>query len=310
MKRVSVVIPTFERPERLPPLLAALGAQTLPAEDFEVILADDGSRDDTARVLEGLAERSPLVVRIVRNTHNRGPAAARNLACAIAEAPVLAFTDDDCRPAPAWLEAGLGALEAGADIVQGKTIPDPAASPRRAAMSQQLEEFTDRYETCNIFYRADVLRAAGGFDETLAFFGEDTVLGWTARRRGAKATFAPEAVVYHAVTYPGMIAHWRRAREHGEIAPTLVRRFPEMRGEALWLGVFTKRRHAALLAVLAGLVVGARWRPALALTIPYAWYQRPRSRGEIVDRLLLTTLDAARVAGLVIGSVRERTVVL
>ncbi|TMK81683.1 MAG: glycosyltransferase family 2 protein [Actinobacteria bacterium] len=111
MARVSVVIPTFERAARLPGLVAALEAQSIPLGDFEVIVADDGSRDETQAVLADLAARTRLALRVVRNATNSGPGRARNLAWRSSDAPIIAFTDDDCLPDPGWLEAGLGFLE-------------------------------------------------------------------------------------------------------------------------------------------------------------------------------------------------------
>jgi glycosyltransferase involved in cell wall biosynthesis len=311
MKRVSVVIPTFERAARLPGLIAALEAQTLPREDFDVIIADDASSDDTPRVLEELKARTGIDLRIVRNPTNRGPGAARNLAWRQSDAPVIAFTDDDCLPAPGWLAAGLAWLDGTPDVVQGRTVPDPSTPIGRWAVTQTIEAFTDRYETCNIFYRTEVLKRLGGFDEDMPFFGEDTVLGWSALRLGVVADFAPDALVHHAVIHPGVAYHWRWAQQHGNWA-TLIRRFPERRREVLWGGLFTKRRHAALVGAVTGLAAGAVWRPALALTIPYLWYRRPRSlhRYEIIDHLWGTAFDAAVVTGLLRGSIRERTLVL
>jgi hypothetical protein len=126
-----------------------------------------------------------------------------------------------------------------------------------------------------------------------------------------EAAFEANAVVHHAVAYPGAGYYRRWASQHGGWA-TLVKRFPEMRQEVLWLNVFTKRRHAALIGAAAGVAAGALWPPAFALAVPYAWYQRPRSlrRDEIVDRLLGTAFDCAVVTGLLRGSVRERTLVL
>ena len=311
MSRVSVVIPTFQRAARLPGLIAALEAQTLPRDAFDVIVADDASKDETPTVLEELRVRAKLNLCVVRNERNRGPGAARNLAWRQSDSPVIAFTDDDCLPAPGWLEAGLAWLDGTPDIVQGRTIPDPEAPIGRWAVTQQIESFTNRYETCNIFYRTEVLRTVGGFDEDMPFFGEDTVLGWTARRMGVTADFAPDAVVRHAVIHPGVAYHWRWALQHGNWA-TLIRRFPEMRREVLWQGLFTKRRHAAFVAAVTGVVAGTVWRPALAFSIPYLWYRRPRSlhRDEIVDHLWGTAFDAAVVTGLLLGSLRERTLVL
>jgi GT2 family glycosyltransferase len=225
---------------------------------------------------------------------------------------VIAFTDDDCRPTPRWLEAALERFAHDpAGVLQGRTIPDPTTPLERWAKTVQIEEFSNRYETCNIFYRTDVLRKIGGFDEDMPFFGEDTVLGWTARRLGVESAFETDALVHHAVTYPGARYYGQWALQHGNWA-TLIKRFPEMREEVLWLHLFTKRRHAALLGAVAGLAAGALWPPAFALAIPYAWRQRPRSfqKQEIVDHLLGTAFDAAVVAGLIKGSVRERTLVL
>jgi glycosyltransferase involved in cell wall biosynthesis len=310
--KVSVVVATFNRAARVPELIAALEAQTLPHEEFDVIVVDDASSDETADVLAGLAANARINLRVIRCERNRGPAVARNLGWRRSAAPVIAFTDDDCRPTPRWLEAALERLGRDpAGILQGRTVPDPGKPLERWAKTVQIESFSNRYETCNVFYRTEVLREVGGFDEDMPFFGEDTVLGWTARRLGVGSAFESEAVVHHAITYPGARYYRQWASQHGNWA-TLIRRFPEMRGEVLWLHLFTKRRHAALLGAVAGLAAGGFWTPAFALVLPYAWVQRPRSmhRDEFVDHLLGTAFDSAVVAGLLRGSVRERTLVL
>jgi len=270
MPRISVCVSTYPRAARLPELIAALEEQTLPPEEFDVIIVDNCSTDETKHMLADLAKTTRLDLRIGRTEQNRGPAPARNMAWQMSAAPVIAFTDDDCRPAPGWLEAGLQALEGSSDgIVQGRTLPDPRTTLKRWAVTQRIEGFTNRFETCNVFYRTDVLRATGGFDQDMPFFGEDIILGWTARRQGVTATFAPEALVHHAVTHPGVGYYRRWATQHGNWA-TVIRRFPEMRREVLWLRVFTKRRHAALVGAVVGIAAGTVWRPAFALAIPYA----------------------------------------
>lgn len=316
--RVSVVVSTFQRAQNLPGLIRALEAQTLPYDAFDVIVADNASTDDTSTVLQDLAATSRINLRVLRRETNHGPGPARNLAWRASRAPVIAFTDDDCLPTPRWLEAGLERLaDRAVGIVQGRTLPDPTKTIDRWAVTQRIEHFTNRYETCNIFYRTDVLRAVNGFDDDVRSlgrnppWGEDTILGWAARRIGVRAAFEPEAVVHHAVAYPGVGYYRRWAGQHGGWA-TLVKRFPEMRREVLWLNVFTKRRHAALLGAVTGVAGGILWRPAFALAIPYIWSQRPRSlrKEEILDRALGTAFDAAVVTSLVKGSIRERTLVL
>jgi glycosyltransferase involved in cell wall biosynthesis len=104
---VSVVVPTYERPERLARLLDGLRRQTLAADAFEVIVVDDGSGLATSELLAREGLRGGLRLRTPRHEHNQGPSAGRNTGWRIAEAPLVAFTDDDCVPTPAWLESLL-----------------------------------------------------------------------------------------------------------------------------------------------------------------------------------------------------------
>jgi len=324
MTRVSVVVPTFERPERLPGLIAALEAQTLPADQFDVIVADDGSRDETPAVLADLASRTRIRMRVVRNERNRGPAVARNLGWRTADAPIIAFTDDDCQPAPGWLTAGLARMEKGsAPIVQGRTMPDPSVKMTGWAKTMQVEELSIYYQSCNIFYRTEVLRAVDGFDEQtmvpthaagytmLKDFAEDTTLGWKARSLGFMPEFAPDALVHHAVTYPGLRYWWKYALAHRAFA-TLARRFPEMRRDMFWLRVFLGRDRALFDAAVAGLFAGIVWRPALALAVPYLYIRRPRHLTTYDVKIFLTwpLYDAMKSVGLAVGSLKERTLVL
>jgi glycosyltransferase involved in cell wall biosynthesis len=313
MSKVSVVVPTFQRANSLPGLIAALEAQTLPASEFDVIIVDDASADDTPAMLADLAARARIRVRVLRNERNCGPGATRNNGWRASVSPVIAFTDDDCTPQSGWLEAGLRALDAEqAGIVQGRTLPDPSAPKRGFAKTVRVERLTSLYESCNIFYRADVLRDAGGFDESIRVpFGEDTAAGWEARRRGVRAVFAPDALVYHAVTYPGPRYWWRYAMMHRNF-PLLVRRFPEMRRDLLWARVFLWRERAIFDAALAGLVGGFFWWPAFLLLTPYLYVRRPRALtgADVKSVLAQAAIDPAILGALVVGSIRERTLVL
>jgi len=311
--RVSVVVPTFERAARLPALVAALEAQTLPRDEFEVIISDDGSADDTPAVAAHLAAASPLDVRFVSAPKNRGAGAARNRGWRTARGPVIAFTDDDCLPAPGWLQAGLAALRAtDAGIVQGRTLPDPSTSLDTSySRTARIEEFSKRYETCNIFYRTDVLRALNGFDESIYFFGEDMDLGWRARAEGVTSAFGSEALVYHDVT--PMTVRWklRFSMLHANWA-TLARRHPDIRKEVFAYRVFAQRIHVGFLAALAGVAIAPFWLPGLALAVPYVWHRRPRAltKSGLTGPLWDTLFDGVVVGALVVGSVRERTLVL
>src|SRR5689334_10729991 len=99
--RVSVVVPTRNRPRELQRCLEALVAQRCGDFDFEVIVVDDGSDPVYQAEVDSLQKRFPAV-RFERVAHG-GPARARNRGVSLAHGVVVAFTDDDCRAHPEWL---------------------------------------------------------------------------------------------------------------------------------------------------------------------------------------------------------------
>ena len=123
--RVSVVVPVRDRRDLLRDLLAALDVQTL--RDFELIVVDDGSVDGSAELAESTTVAGQPV-RVLRQ-EGLGAVAARQRGAAGSRGEVLAFTDSDCAPDPVWLAEGVAALDAGADLVVGPTMP---AGPVRA----------------------------------------------------------------------------------------------------------------------------------------------------------------------------------
>lgn len=297
----SVVVPTHNRPAGLAALLGALRAQTLDRERFEVIVVDDGSEPAVA---------APAGVTVIRHAEPRGPGAARNSGWREAMAPLVAFTDDDCTPSPAWLEALVRASEGRDDVVvEGPVRPPPEQEAELTPLSHAIERAAqDRlFATCNIAYSREVLERAGGFDESFRRSAEDVDLGTRATKHGASVKFAADAVVHHAVrqpTLPELLRHTTKWID----SVKAVKRHPELR-ELLVGGVFWKRTHPLLLLAAAGV---ATRRPAAAL--PYlAWYAR-LYRGDVAR--LATALpkhvavDVAEVATMVAGSIRHRTLML
>lgn len=199
MPRVSVVVPTYRRPDLLERCLAALLHETLACDAYEIIVCDDGPSDQVRDVVG--AARSGAApcpnIRYVAVVGTQGPAGARNKGWRAALAPIIAFTDDDTIPDPGWLEAGLDAMDSDADAVVG-TIqmplpPRPTDLERDAARLTQAE-----FVTANCFVRRDVLEALGGFDErfTLAW-REDSDLHFSLLERGCRVVAAPQALVVH-----------------------------------------------------------------------------------------------------------------
>jgi glycosyltransferase involved in cell wall biosynthesis len=313
---VSVVVATHDRPVRLGRLIAAMGAQTLPPAAFELIVVDDGSGPATAEMLRRNQAAGHPPLRVIRSERARGPAAARNRGWRASRAPLVAFTDDDCVPAPGWLAALAAAAERHpGTILQGRTQPDPAERPggsRLLLRSRQIEHLGPSFEACNILYPRTLLEATGGFDEAFGprSPGEDTDLAWRAFERGHGAKFVPEALVHHAVE---ALSPWRAFAEAwrwGECARVFARH-PGARRTILHHRVFWNAWHYLLIRSVAALM-GPPWLRRLILarhaTVLAARAQRAESGLRAVPYLLL--YDTVETAGCLRGAVRHRTPLL
>ncbi len=200
---VSVVLPTFHRPELLERCLRALLAQTLAPERFEILVVDDGHDDLTRGQVEALAAHAPLPrLRYLRPASGRGPAVARNAGWRAAAAPLVAFTDDDTQPDPGWLREGLAELAAHADwVAAAGRVSVPCDARRRPTdhelMTRGLE--SAEFVTANAFVRREALARIDGFDERFRrAWREDSDLQFRLQQLGPVGR-APGAVVCHPV---------------------------------------------------------------------------------------------------------------
>lgn len=311
--RVSVVVPTHGRAERLPALLEALEAQTVPFEEYQVVIVQDGGEDDTESVVSRFAQRSAMDIRFARLPENRGPAWARNHGWRSARTAIFAFTDDDTRPAPHWLEAGIRALEKSHSIgiVQGRTVPDPSAQRGWWSATRQVEALSWLFEGCNLFVRRAALEQSGGFDEGFGYHAEDTAFGWEVVDRGWDVAYEHDALVIHDVTEPPFRWHLERGLAEGRLVEVAVRH-PAMRRKSFWRPWAFRRRNAAFAMALGALLLSSRWRAALVLALPYVAERPPRSFSRAGAELLAkqVALDAAVFAGMTSASIRHRTLVL
>ena len=310
--RVSVVVPTRNRSSRLERLARALEAQALPASSFDVVFVDDASTDDTREVLEALAARTALDVRVISQPSRTGPAAARNAGWKATSAAVVAFTDDDCIPTPQWLLAGLDALAADphVGILQGCTLPEVGESLDGLVATRSVTGPTPFFEACNLFVRRAALDQCGGFDEELGLHFEDTALGWAVRDAGWNSAFSHEPLVHHDVTRPGIGWFLRKALLDGHVVKVAVDH-PSFR-RALWRSWCVEPRRGLFAAALIGGALGLRWRSALLLALPYGWSRNPRSASRAGAELFAgwVALDAATFAGMVRGWFRWRRFLL
>jgi GT2 family glycosyltransferase len=170
----------------------------MPAERFDVVIVDNGSHDDeTAKV-----GRSAGAVVLRESWSNR--ARARNVGIAAAGAPLIAFTDGDCRVAPGWLDALVVGLEH-APLVAGPVVVDGHASPGRCERLEALWRFDQETNvreghwaaSANLGARRVALEAIGGFDPEYLQIGEDVDLCLRARAAGYELGYCAAAVVHH-----------------------------------------------------------------------------------------------------------------
>jgi glycosyltransferase involved in cell wall biosynthesis len=222
--RITVVVPTYNRPASLTRCLQHLSAQDT-EEPIEILVVDDGSDD-----AESVAAAVALITsaRLVRQTR-KGPAAARNAGVRAAAGSLICLTDDDCEPGRAWVARLTRALHDGEDVVAGLTRN--GAGENRLALASQLlvEHFAEQSAvpfaaSNNIAATARLLRDIP-FDESYSDAGgEDR--DWCQRlaARGYRIAHDPEALVVHhqPVTirrYVSQHARYGRASYHYHRSP-------------------------------------------------------------------------------------------
>lgn len=230
---VSVIVAARNAERVIPSLLAALNAQTLPRERFEVVIVDDASRDQTTHEVAQHNGDARLIA--LPETH--GAYAARNRALREATGDVIAITDADCLPAPDWLERLLAALEHH-DGVGGRIrtrLPEDPPLPALVDAARRLDQqlFLDEgfVAFANFACHRRLIDEVGPFNEQLRSNGDRE---WCLRAvaRGATFGYAQDAIVDHPprTTAREVVAcFWRRGVGRGRTAlvgtgPAVARR--------------------------------------------------------------------------------------
>jgi GT2 family glycosyltransferase len=205
---ISVIVPTYNRRERLRRLLRRLDELHETGPVFEVVVVVDGATDGTEAMLASATVRYPL--RVLTQAQS-GPAAARNRAIAAAEGELLLFIDDDVVPVDGMIERHLAVhrLDRRA-VVMGAMLP-PLGAPlppwlrwEAATLQKQYDAMTAgewsptprQFYTANASVRREHVLAVGGFDESFRR-AEDIELGFRMGDRGLRFYFLPDAAVLH-----------------------------------------------------------------------------------------------------------------
>jgi GT2 family glycosyltransferase len=218
----SVVVPNYNGSAHLPALLAALANQS--TQDFELLVIDNGSTDDSEPTLAGAANRMPYPIRVIPNLRNLGFGPATNLGIRRSVAPWIATLNNDALPSPRWLENMLNT--ANSTHSSERPIGMIAALLLRAQNPGQIDsagialdwsgiawdwrggQYDDYGESSPqpvfgpcagaALYSREMLREIGLFDEDFFAYMEDVDLAWRARLAGWKAVLQPRAKVLHA----------------------------------------------------------------------------------------------------------------
>lgn len=241
--RLSVVVPTYERPALLRACIESFDDQ-VDAPDFEVVVIDDGSGDHTPAVLDAMAaDRGWL--HPLRQSANRGPAAARNAGLAAARGDLLLFVDDDVVASPTLLRTHAdlhAAAGAGAETfaVLGRVDWHPSlevtpfmrwidTSGLQFAYDTWLVEGpvevpAAAFYTANLSMPRRLVLDAGGFDERFPFPAyEDLELATRLTAAGLRMDYRPAALAYHlrAIDLATFVARMRKVGESAELMRTI-----------------------------------------------------------------------------------------
>jgi len=266
MVMFSVVVPTRNRGALLTEALRSLDAQSF--DDFEVIVVDDASTDDTAAIVGGFAPK----VRLLTQSAQQGVSVARNAGIAAAKGKYVCFLDDDDLWMPWTLATYAQAAEDAGDpaMISSNGLPFrdlreveaiSLAQPSARAYADYLAyacspEENDWLLPTGVIVRRDVLQASGGFDTSLNYYEDedlwmrlgdapgflriDSPLCWAYRVHGSSASSKLE-VRFHNIRK--LLVRDARDEYPGGASRTRER-----------TAVVTQRaRHLARLAAKAGL---------------------------------------------------------
>lgn len=244
--QLSVVIPAYNDAAVLRSALARVLDQTLAPLAYEIVVADDGSTDETPAVVAAAAA-GRVRVRSARLESNRGRSAARNAGIHVAEAPLIIFIDSDVLVRRDFLQRHLelhGA--AGRPVIgRGPVVLIPTAElPERDPSTRLSPAYLD---TANASIPRKLLIEVGMFDEGFRVYGwEDFDLGLRMAARGITRVFDPDAIAFHVQPLPAPDALDRylvKEEERARTALYLLRKHPGR--ETRWLIQDTPMQRAA-----------------------------------------------------------------
>jgi len=317
LPRYSIIVPAYQEANRIGDCVRALVDQSIPRSDYEIIVIDDASPDDTSVVAQ--ASGADAVCRI----DHGGASAARNAGLAHARGDLILFTDADCMPCREWIERMVAPFS-DSDTAG---VKGTYRSRQKTLVARLVQlEFEVRYErmatlpeidfidTYAAAYRRSVLDEEGGFDtEYPVPSAEDVDLSFRLAQKGYRMVFVPDAWVWH-VHPTSLKAYLKRKMRFGYWRALLYIRYPNKISGDAHTDPLLKPQFAlvALVGLLAaaGLICPPIWiGAAVALlafcltTLPFVRWAWSRDRAvalawPVIAFLRVLLQGAALAAGL------------
>ena len=231
--RATIQLCTYNRAALLERVLDACFEQSVPSSDYEVVLVNDGSGDDTPVVIERVRKRATCAFHVI-DQQNSGLAKGRNAGIARASGERIIFIDDDVLPLPNFVREHLRSHDAHPQaIVRGGAINVESFDDLPPPIWRIKDYSANFFWTTNVSVPLETIRAIGGFNETFSEYGwEDIDVGLRLRLGGVKAIFNKHALVYHWKPRPrsGNVERMvRQARAQARTAVQLVKIHPHWR---------------------------------------------------------------------------------
>ncbi|WP_207495198.1 glycosyltransferase [Aridibaculum aurantiacum] len=236
----SVVICTYNGSATIKDTLD--GLQRLKYPNYEVIVVNDGSKDNTVEIVSKYED-----VRLI-TTSNCGLSSARNTGMYNARGEILAYIDDDAYPDPHWLHYLAYAYSNSSHAAMGgpNIIPEEdgpiatcvANAPGGPVHVLETDEIAEHIPGCNLSVRKDVLMKIGGFDPMYRAAGDDVDVCWRIQEAGYTIGFHPSALVWHH-RRNSIKAYWKQQKGYGKAEALLEHKWPEKYngfGHLTWAG--------------------------------------------------------------------------
>lgn len=294
LSTVSVVIPAYNEHDNIQACIDSLKAQTFPLKNYEIIVVDNNSTDNTLEIVKNLG-----VIHTVE--YEKGPAAAKNAGIPLAKGNIIAFIDGDCVATKDWIKnivSGFAESDVGCVAGSITAMEDDNLSPLERflikkghlSQAQHIENsFLPFAATANAAYRQKVFDKVGLFDEEL-LIGEDADLSWRMQLfTNYKVRYIPEAAVFHPYESKAREL-FRQKRRHAYGSVMLYKKYRKYRQEEV---KDLKQTYWEYMSIV------RRWVKLLRYKLQNTPGPCPVSKYQLI-------LETAQKVGLIQGSLRHR----